>query len=87
MNESAPTKRFVFFFLLLMGMYHASAQLRVTQLRVEHMSHPSVLDVAHPRFSWINVPVSADARSERQTAWQIQVSTSREALLQGECDT
>jgi len=72
--------------VLLMTPISVSAQLKVTDLRVEHMKNPSTVDVEKPRLSWINRPSSADAHGERQKAYRIRVATSKEILLSGKAD-
>ena len=77
-------RAFLCFFMLSASFMYA--QLKVTSLRVEHMSNPSTLDVQHPRISWINQPSSPAAQGEAQSAYQIQVATARDNLLRGKCD-
>lgn len=43
-----------------------------TGLRTEYLVNPEVVDVARPRFSWV---LEHPQRGQRQTAWQILVST------------
>ena len=76
-------KRFVCisFFLLLAGMIQA--QFRVTDLRVEHMKNPSVVDEQRPRLSWVNEVLKPGVRNQEQTAYQIIVATSKENLKAG----
>ena len=47
-----------------------------TGLRTESLVHPEVVDVARPRFSWV---LEHSERGQRQTAWQILVSSRPEA--------
>jgi len=44
-----------------------------TGLRTEYLVNPEVVDVARPRFSWV---LEHPERGQRQTAWQVLVSTS-----------
>ena len=60
-----------------------NAQLKVTDLRVEHMNNPTVVDETVPRFSWINEAMKATERGKRQTAYQIGVATSAEKAKKG----
>ena len=60
-----------------------NAQLKVTDLRVEHMNNPTVVDEIVPRFSWINEAMKATERGKRQTAYQIGVATSAEKAKKG----
>lgn len=53
------------------------AALRVTGLKCEYAVNPLGVDVAAPRLSW---QVASDQNGERQTAWQVLVASSREAL-------
>lgn len=66
-----------------MGTY---AQFRVRDLRVEHMQNPTVVDVSHPRFSWINETTNTRLRGQQQTAYEIAVSSTQEKLDKGEYD-
>ncbi len=50
-----------------------------TQLTCEYLKNPGVVDVANPRFAWINTAPEG-TRGQSQTAWQIRVATSRESL-------
>ena len=45
----------------------------ITNLRVEYKTNPIGIDVEKPRFSWI---MESDTRGQKQTAYQILVSTS-----------
>lgn len=46
-----------------------------TGLRTEYLVNPEVVDTPKPRFSWV---LEHTARGQRQTAWQILVSTRPE---------
>lgn len=66
--------------IAFLGLSHtAKCQFSVTQLRVEHMSNPAVVDVPQPRLSWVNV-AREGRRGERQTAFQVRVATDPQAL-------
>lgn len=54
-----------------------AAGLSAAELRCEYRSNPVGMDVVHPRLSWI---VQSDRRGERQTAYQVVVARTREAL-------
>lgn len=62
------------------------AQLKVTDLRVEHMENPAVVDETIPRFSWINEVQNDSERGKRQTAYQIGVASTRDKAEKGEFD-
>jgi alpha-L-rhamnosidase len=63
------------------GAWLASAQtgigLTVDRLRCEYLVNPLGIDVREPRLGWI---VASDERGQKQTAYQVLVSTTREAL-------
>lgn len=48
-------------------------------LRCEYLINPSVVDVLQPRLSWVNRPCEGE-RNQFQTAWQIRVASSENAL-------
>lgn len=64
----------------------AMGALRVTGLRVEHMTNPATVDAARPRFSWTNEAERAGARGKRQTAYRIGVASTPEKARRGEFD-
>ena len=81
--------RLTIIFLILSLGSHArlrTSSLRVCSLRVEHMINPTVVDVLHPRLSWVNEPVDEHVRGQRQTAYRIVVSSSEAQLRKGEYD-
>jgi alpha-L-rhamnosidase len=63
---------------LMMGCTSRSA-LNPVQLNCEYLKNPSVVDVSHPRLSWINV-AEKGVRDQAQTAFQIRVASSPEKL-------
>lgn len=56
---------------------HADPALRVSFLRTEYLVNPLGLDAERPRLSW---RLDADGRGAVQTAWQILVASSEDAL-------
>ncbi len=62
------------------------AAFRPCALRTEYRVEPLGIDTAVPRLSWELIPLVANARGLRQTAWQILVATTRKALTLGEAD-
>ncbi len=50
-----------------------------TDLRCEYLIDPLGIDKTHPRLSWIDPP-TPDARGQYQTAYQVLVASSAEAL-------
>lgn len=81
-------KSLLFLLIVLAQMLDQSvnAQLRITDMRVEHMHNPAVVDAAKPRLSWINEAVKTDSRGARQTAYRIVVATSKQHLQNGRYD-
>ena len=55
------------------------AKINPTQLTCEYRKNPSVVDVKQPRLSWINIADEGE-RGQTQTAWQINVASSKEQL-------
>ncbi|MBV6639531.1 MAG: family 78 glycoside hydrolase catalytic domain [Cyclobacteriaceae bacterium] len=48
-------------------------------LTCEYLKDPTVVDVANPKLSWINISTDND-RAQRQTAYQIRVASSKSGL-------
>lgn len=67
------------------GLPSPALALHVDHLRIEHTARPIGLDVARPRLSWI-LAAPAGARGQRQTAYQIHVAESVDALQAGRGD-
>ncbi|MDX2285328.1 MAG: glycoside hydrolase family 78 protein [Bacteroidia bacterium] len=65
---------------LLLAAHAAQAQLTVSQLRCEHLENPVGLDAPAPYLSW---QLTAARRNTLQTAYEIRVAGSPEALLKG----
>lgn len=59
------------------------AAITPTELRCEYCQNPLGIDEAVPRLSWI---VTSNQRNQKQTAYQILVAGSREALSDGRGD-
>ncbi|MCA9265880.1 MAG: family 78 glycoside hydrolase catalytic domain, partial [Planctomycetales bacterium] len=60
-----------------------AADFTVGHLRCEYLKDPLGLDEIHPRLSW---QLHSEERGIRQTAYQIQVASSPEALANGRAD-
>lgn len=56
---------------------HAWADLDVSKLRCEYLVDPIGIDEVEPRLSWT---LSSRERGEKQTAWQVLVASTPEAL-------
>lgn len=56
------------------------AALKPQKLTCEFQESPSAVDLQNPRLSWIDVPSGPEVKGEKQTAWQIRVSSSRKRL-------
>jgi alpha-L-rhamnosidase len=50
-----------------------------SRLTCEYLSDPGVVDIPHPRLSWVNEAGKGE-RDQIQTAWQIRVASSPEKL-------
>lgn len=61
----------------------ARADLSVSKLRCEYLVNPLGIDETLPRLSWI---VNSAERGEKQTAWQVLVASTPEALAAGQGD-
>ncbi|TFV96019.1 hypothetical protein E4S40_07270 [Algoriphagus kandeliae] len=55
------------------------------ELTTEFLENPPVIDVEKPRLSWIN-SANEGQRGQRQTAYQIQVASTKELLESGKPD-
>jgi len=61
----------------------AWAGLSVSKLRCEYLVDPIGLDEVEPRLSWV---VASTERGEKQTAWQVLVASTPEALAANQGD-
>jgi len=61
------------------------ASLTPVDLTCEYLDNPAVIDVTHPRLSWINT-VREGVRGQYQSAYQIQVATSPKLLKKDQPD-
>ncbi len=57
--------------------------VNVDYLRCEYMVNPLGIDETKPRLSWV---IESERRGARQTAWQVQVASTAEALAAGRAD-
>ena len=62
---------------------HADTALQVNHLRCEYKTNPLGVDAARPRLGW---QLQSDTRGQRQTAYEILVATSKDALAPGQAD-
>lgn len=58
----------------------STPSIRSEQLRCEHLTNPTGIDVSQPRLGWI---VSSAERAEVQSAYQIVVGTDQQSVSQG----
>ena len=65
------------------GRAERAAPLAVEHLRCEYRENPMGIESAQPRLSWW---LRSDVRGQRQTAYQVLVASSPEALARGEGD-
>lgn len=63
----------------------SASAINPTRLTCEYLQNPSVIDVLNPRLSWIN-EVAKAMKGVSQTAYEIEVATNIEILLQGKAD-
>lgn len=70
-------KAFAFVTVLLVAAQLATAQLTVDNLRLENLSNPIGVDIKQPAFSW---QLHSNQYNVLQTAYEIKVATSAEAL-------
>ena len=61
----------------------SSTDVRVTRLRCEYLENPLGIDMQRPRLSWI---INSNQPLQRQTAYQILVSSGKELLEQKKGD-
>ncbi|KAA3661741.1 MAG: alpha-L-rhamnosidase, partial [Calditrichaeota bacterium] len=67
----------VLFFFAPVGLSLLAASLSPINLRCEYKVNPIGIDILQPRLSW---QLNSDERAVNQSAYQIQVATSREVL-------
>jgi alpha-L-rhamnosidase len=67
----------------LLAAREVAAEVTPAALRCEYRSQPLGIDVARPRLSWV---IQSKRRGERQTAYQVLVASSREAVQAGRGD-
>ena len=60
-----------------------AAGVNIQNLRCEYLTNPIGIDVANPRLSWI---IGSTLRGERQTAFELLVSSSAEKLANNQGD-
>jgi alpha-L-rhamnosidase len=70
---------------LMLSTLATHAQVSPTQLRCEYLENPPVVDIVNPRLSWVNSAREGD-RGQKQTAWEIQVASTKEKLLNNQGD-
>lgn len=78
-------KKSIVLTLLFFSASLTQAKISPTQLRCEYLDNPPVIDVLHPRLSWINLADPGD-RGQVQTAWEIRVASSKEKLSGNQAD-
>lgn len=60
-----------------------SQSLKVERLRAEYRVNPIGIDVAKPRLDWL---LASSTRGEKQTAYQVMVASTEQALAAGQGD-
>ncbi|HTS28941.1 MAG TPA: family 78 glycoside hydrolase catalytic domain [Bryobacteraceae bacterium] len=71
---------------LMSATLYAASGVQPQQLRCEYRTNPQGIDVVEPRLSWSLVPRDPKARGLYQTAYRILVSSSEQALANGNGD-
>src|SRR5262249_33183056 len=66
--------------LILSAPAYAAGSLKVSGLKCEYRTNPLGLDAKQPRLSWL---LDSNKRGQRQTAYQVLVATSPDALAKG----
>ncbi len=75
--------KLIFYCLLLMISLISTRAVTVGNLRCEMLENPEGIDAYQPRLSWIQ---ESPERGAKQTAWQVWVASSREALALDQAD-
>ena len=57
--------------------------MTIDGMRVEYLDHPLSVDTVHPRLAWV---LQSDRRAQKQSAYQLLVASSPEALVAGRGD-
>jgi len=76
-----------FVLIIFLGIIATLAEAKITpgRLRCEYLENPQVVDVIHPRLSWVDI-VEEGERAQVQTAWEVRVAGSKEKLLKDQAD-
>lgn len=69
----------VLLFAIVLGSCTSSNLQSPEQLTCEYLENPAVIDVVHPRLSWINTALEGE-KNQQQTAYEIKVASSIEKL-------
>ena len=73
----------IFLSLSNLKTFAQSGTIHLTHLRTEYLHNPNGIDMSHPRFSWI---IQSWGRGVNQSAYQVEVASSRKALSMGNAD-
>ena len=71
--------------LFLLFAEPVSARIKAVSLTCEDLTDPMAMGAKQPRLSWVDVADWND-KNQCQTAYQIQVASTKEQLLRGEAD-
>lgn len=73
--------------VLISGILFSSlAGIKPVKLKCEYLTNPLGMDVSHPTLSWILIESDSTVRGQKQTAYQVIVSTSKSKLLNNNGD-
>ena len=83
-NSRKPTTEYLAILTLaLVALASSSPAAEVQDLRCEYRKDPLGIDLAKPRLSW---RINSDRRGDRQSAFQVLVASSPEALTRDQGD-
>ncbi len=78
-------KKPILFSLLIFLSYWAYAKITPTHLRCEYLSNPPLIDLPHPRLSWINTS-DPNERGHMQASYEIRVASTLRKLISHQAD-
>jgi len=70
---------------LLLSFSLTQAKITPTHLRCEYLDNPPIIDLLHPRLSWINI-ADLKERGQMQTSYEIRVASTMRKLTNNQAD-